>query len=88
MHYDQWEMRTTPTKVLEMLLDLITFGTAVEFAALMAAYHLPRRDSRNLRIGHSRIWTKADKLDSKFSMIKDHAILWCTFGEYWIVIRD
>ncbi len=31
-------MRTTPTKVLEMLLNLPILGTAVEFAALMAAY--------------------------------------------------
>ncbi len=46
-------MRTTPTKVLEMLLDLPTLGTVVESAALMAAYRLPRLDPKNLGIGHS-----------------------------------
>ncbi len=81
-------MRTTPTKVLKMLLDLLTFGMAVESAALMAAYRLPRPDPRNLGIGHNRIWAKADKLCTKFSMIKDHVTLWSTFrviptGEEW-----
>ncbi len=79
-------MRSTPTKVLEMLLDLPTLGTVVEFATLMAACHLPRSDLRNLGIGHNRIWAKADKLDSKFSMVKDHIILWRTFHIYGIVI--
>ncbi len=41
-------MRTTPTKVLEVFLDLPTFGTTVESAVLMAAYRLPRPDPRNL----------------------------------------
>ncbi len=45
----QGAMRTTPTKVLEMLLDLPTLGTVVESAALMAAYCLLRPDPRNLR---------------------------------------
>ncbi len=40
-------MRTTPTKVLEMLLDRPTLGMAVEFAALMAA--------NDLGTGHNRI---------------------------------
>ncbi len=64
-------MRTT-TKVLKMLLDLPIFGTAVESAALMAAYHLPRPDPRHLGIGHNRSWAKTSKVDSRFNMIKDH----------------
>ncbi len=79
-------MRITPIKVLEMLLDPPPLGMAVEFAALMAAYRLPRPDPRNLRIGHNRIWAKADKVDSKFSMVKDHVILRCTFSKHRIVI--
>ncbi len=59
-------MRTTPAKVPEMILDLSTRGMAVECAALMAAYLLPRPDL----IGHNRIWAKADKVDCKFSIIK------------------
>ncbi len=61
-------MRTIPTKVLEMLLDLLTFEMAVESAALMT-YHLPMPDLRNRGIGHNRIWAKADEVDGKFSLI-------------------
>ncbi len=78
-------MRTTPTKVLAMFLDLPTLGTAVESAALMAAYHLPGPDLRNLGIGHNRIRAKADKVDSKFSMMTD-VTLRSTFGKYRIVV--
>ncbi len=43
-------MKTTPTKVLEMHLDLPTLGTMMESVTLMAVYHLPRPDPRNLGI--------------------------------------
>ncbi len=79
-------MRTTPTKVLEMLLDLPTLGMAVGSAVLMAAYRLPRPDPRNLAMGYNQIWAEADKVDNKFSKIKDHVTLWRTFRKYWIVI--
>ncbi len=65
-------MRTTSTKVLEMFLDLLTLGMAVELAALMVAYRLPEPNPKNLEIVYNRIWAKADKVDSKFSMIKDY----------------
>ncbi len=68
-------MRTTPTKVLEMLLDLPTLTTAVESAAQMAAYHLPRQDLWNLGIGHNQIWAKADKVDSKFICFNIHYMI-------------
>ncbi len=64
-------MKTTPTKVLEMFMDLPTLGTVVESAALMAAYRLLRPNPKNLGIGHNWIWAKADKMDNEFSMIKD-----------------
>ncbi len=64
-------VRTTSTKVLQIFLDLPTLGMVVESAALMAAYCLPRPSLKNLRIGHNRIWVKADNMD-KFSMIKDY----------------
>ncbi len=80
-------MKTTPTKVLEMLLDLPTLGTAVESAVLMAAYRLPRPDMRNLGIVHNQIRAKAsDKMGSMFHMIKDHVTLRHTFSKYGIVI--
>ncbi len=54
-------MRTTPTKVLEMFLDLPILGKAVEFAALIAAYRLPRPNLKNLGILHNQIWVKQIK---------------------------
>ncbi len=48
-------MKMTPTKVLEMLLDLPTLGMAAESAVLMTAYRLPRPDPRNLGTGHNQI---------------------------------
>ncbi len=75
-------MRTTPTKVLEMFLDLPTLGTAVESAALMAAYRLPRPNPKNLGIEHNRIGVKADKMDNKFNKIKENATLRRMFGKY------
>ncbi len=81
------EMRTTLTKVLEMLLDLPILGTGVESVALMAAYCLPRPDLRNLGIGHNQIWAKVDKVDSKFGTIKkDQVTLRRTFNKYRIMI--
>ncbi len=64
-------MRTTPTKVLEMFLDLPILGTTMESAELMAAYHLTRPELRNLLTGHNWICAKVNKVNSKFSMIKD-----------------
>ncbi len=55
-------MRTTPTKVLQMLLDLPTLGMAVGSAAL---------DPGNLGTRHNLIWAKADKVNRKFSIIKE-----------------
>ncbi len=62
-------MRTTPTKLLEMFLDLPRLGMSVESATLKAAYRLPRLNPKNLGIGHNRIWAKVDKMD-RFSMIQ------------------
>ncbi len=63
-----------------------TLGMAVESAALMATYSLPRPNLKNLEMGHNRIWAKADKVVNEFSMVKDHVTLRRTFGNYWIVI--
>ncbi len=79
-------MRTTPTKVLELLLELLTLRTLMDSAVLMAAYCLPGPDPRNLGIGHDQIRAKADKVDNKFSMIKDLVTLRSTFGKSQIVI--
>ncbi len=81
-------MRTTPTKVLEMLLDLPTLkmAPAVESTALTASYRLPRPDLRNLGIGHNWICAKADKVNSKFSTIKNHVIPRRSSYKYWIGI--
>ncbi len=55
-------------------------------AALMVAYHLLRPNPKNIGIGHNRIWVKADKMDNKFSMIKDHLTLRRMFGKYRTVM--
>ncbi len=54
-------MRTTPTKMLEILLDLPQLGTVVEAVALAAACRLRRPNQNALKIGHSRIWIKAER---------------------------
>ncbi len=79
-------MRTAPTKVLEMFLDLPTLRTTMDSAALMVANRLPRSNPKNLGIGHNWIWVKADKMDNKFGTIKDHITLRRTFGNYRAVI--
>ncbi len=76
-------IRTTPTRYSWNCQHL---ESAMESAALMAAYCQPMPDPRNLGIGHNRIWAKADKVDNKFNMIKDHVTLRCTYGKYRIVI--
>ncbi len=48
-------MRTTPTKVLKMLLVLPTLRTVVESTVLKASYHLPWPDSRNKGVRHNWI---------------------------------
>ncbi len=63
-------MRTTPTKVMEMLLDLPTLSTMVQVAALIATYHLPRPNQKYLEMGHDTIWKKAEKVDNKFGNVK------------------
>ncbi len=62
-------MRTTPTKVL-MLLNLPQLGSVVETRAPAAAYHLLRTNQKTPKIGHTRIWIKAEKVDSGFTILK------------------
>ncbi len=65
-------MRTTPTKVMEMLLDLPIHSIVVEAVTLISAYHLPRPDQEDLEIGQGIVWKKAERVDNKFAMAKDH----------------
>ncbi len=55
-------MRQTSTNVFEMILHLPSLGMAVEAAALMAAYRLPRPNPKNLEIGDNRTWAKVDEV--------------------------
>ncbi len=77
-------MRTTPTNVLEMFLDLSSLGTTMKSVALMATYCLLGPNPKTPEIRHHRVWAKTD--NHKFSMIKDHVTLRRTFGKYRIVI--
>ncbi len=65
-------MRTTPTKLMEMLPDLLNLSMVVNVAALTAAYRLLRPDQKARKTGHGRIWKKAEKADNKFTMTKHH----------------
>ncbi len=56
-------MRTTPTKVMEMLLDLPTLNTMVKIASSTTAYHFQRPDQKVLETGHGRICKKAETVD-------------------------
>ncbi len=67
-------MRTTPTKVLEMLLDLPTLEMVVESTALMAAYHLKRPDPRNLEMRHNRIWVMIQRAVWHYSLATDRIL--------------
>ncbi len=78
-------MRTTPSEVLEMFLDLPTLRAAV-VCSTDGSIPPAKTKSENLRMEHNRIWVKADKTDNKFSMLKDHVTLRCTFGRYRNVI--
>ncbi len=69
-----------------MLSDLPMLGTTVESVAHMAAYRLLRPNPKNLGIEHNRIRAKVDKIDSKFSTMKDHVILKHTFIKHRTVI--
>ncbi len=77
-------MKTNPTKVLKMLLELPTLRTVLESAALMAAYRLLKLDPKNLGIGPNQIWVKADIVDNRINMIED---LRHTSGKYRLVKR-
>ncbi len=79
-------MRTTPTKVSEMFLNLPKLGMVVESTALTATYRLLKSNLKNLGIGHNQIWAKADKMDNKFKMIRDHVALKHMFRKYQTVI--
>ncbi len=79
-------MRRTPTKALEMFLDLPTLGMVVEAAALMAVYQLPRPNLTTPEIKQNRMWIQADKVESKYKTTNHHTNLRRTFGKYRITI--
>ncbi len=62
-------MRTTPIKMMEMLLNLPTLSTVIEAATLTAAYRLPRPDKRPWKrdIAESG---RLKNVDNKFTMKK------------------
>ncbi len=81
-------IRTTATKALKMLLDLLPLKTVVETVALGAAYCLLRPSLITLEIGHNQMWLKEDKVDSKFNMTEDYTTLRHTFGKYRMVVPN
>ncbi len=86
LYYDHRGNENNSNKSVGDVSGSANTGMAVESATLVAAYHLPRPNSGILGIGHNRIWVKADKMDNKFNMIKDHITLRRTCGNYRTVI--
>ncbi len=78
-------MRTISTSAGDVF-GSATVGKMVESAALIAAYDLSRPNPKNLETGHTWFWAKADKVDSKCSMIKDQITSRRIFGKYQVVI--
>ncbi len=86
IHYDHRTMRTTlPKKAGNALGSAITQNSG-GVCSTDGSISPTRPDLGNLGIGHNRIWTKADKVDSKFRTIKDRVTLRRTFSKYRIVI--
>ncbi len=86
MYYDHRGNENYDNKSVGDVPGSANTGTAVESAALMAAYRLLRPNPKNLGMEHNRIWVKADKMDNKFSIIKDHITLRRTSGKHRTVI--
>ncbi len=62
-----------------MLLDLPQLSTVVEIAALAVAYRLPRSNESSLITRHHRIWMRTEKVDSRFTKLKDYIVPRYTF---------
>ncbi len=86
MHYDHKGNENKSNKSAGVALGSTHTWNSMESAALMATFRLSRPDLRNLGIRRNRIWAKVDKVDGKFSMIKDRLTLRRTFSKYRIVI--
>ncbi len=57
-----------------MLLHLTQFGTVVGAVAPAAVYCPPRPNQRALKIEHNWIWMKMEKVDNRFTMLKDYIL--------------
>ncbi len=86
MHYDRRCNENNSNKSAGDALAYANTRNSGGPASLITIYRLLRSDPRNLGIGHNWIWEKAEKVDSKFSMIKDHVTLDRTFSKYRMVI--
>ncbi len=72
---------------MKMLLYRPTLSMVAEAAALTAAYRLPRHDQKALETRSGTIWKKAEKVDNKFEMTKDHIIPWYSLDKpYYVII--
>ncbi len=75
-HYDHRGNENNSDKSTGNALGSANTWNGGRVCRTMVAYRLPRSDPRNLGIGHNRIYAKAYKVDSKFSMINPAAHFW------------
>ncbi len=79
-------MRTTQKKSAGDVLGSANTGNGDRVCSTDDSIPPTEIKSKNLGMGHNRIWAKADKMNSKFSMIKDYVTLRRMFGKYRTVI--
>ncbi len=67
-----------------LLLDLPPLGTVVVTAALATAYCMPKPNQRVLKIGHYWIWIEAEKVDSRFTILKNYVVSKYIFNKRYL----
>ncbi len=86
MYYDHRGNENNSNKSVGDVPGSVNTGNGGGVCSIDGSLRLTRPNPGNLGIGHNRIWAKADKMDNKFNMIKDHIILRRTFGNYGTVV--
>ncbi len=85
MYYDHRGYENNSNKSVGDVLGSANTGNGGGVYGTNGSIPLTKTKSKNLGIGHNRIWEKADKMD-KFSTINDHITLRRTFDKYRTVI--
>ncbi len=82
MHYYHRGNENNSNKSAEDVLGSANTWNSDGVRSTNGSMSTTKTKSENLGIGYNRIWAKADKVDNKFSIIKDHVTLRRRFGKY------